>query len=57
VSARDGKRRLWVYALGTEPGIGSLPLEPVIPTAPSHSVRELVTIKPQQKIAENEDGK
>lgn len=57
VSARDGKRRLWVYALGTEPGIGTLPLEPVIPTAPSHPVRELVTIKQQQKIAENEDGK
>lgn len=56
-SARDGNRRLWVYALGTEPGIGTLPLEPVIPSAPSHPVRELVTVKQQQKTAENEDGK
>jgi hypothetical protein len=56
VSARDGKRRLWVYMLGNEPDIALLALDlPVGPIAPAHPAKGLVTIKPQPQTAENED--
>lgn len=55
VTARDGKSRLWGYALGQEPDIGMLPtplpIQPVTPSAP------LVTLKPVKKTTENEDDK
>lgn len=56
VSARDGKRRLWAYTLGSEPDVAMLPLElPVGPTAPARPGAGLVTVKPLPKSVENED--
>ena len=48
VSARDYKRRLWCYALGSEPDEISLPFEsPVAPTSPARPPIPLVTIRDQ----------
>lgn len=56
VSARDGKRRLWVYTLGREPDIATLPLfQPADPAAPAHAGGGLVTLKPQPKTANGQD--
>lgn len=56
VSARDGKRRLWAYKLGSEPDIATLPLElPVDPTAEARPATGLVTVKPLPKTVEKED--
>ena len=55
VAARDGKSRLWGYALGEEPDIGMLPTPlPIQPAAPSVP---LVTMKPVDKTGENKDDK
>lgn len=55
VSARDHNRRLWSYALGSEPDIGTLPLDlPVAATAPYRPSPALVTIKGQTSKT-NED--
>jgi hypothetical protein len=55
VAARDGKSRLWGFALGEEPDIGMLPtplpIQPVTPAVP------LVTLKPVKKTTENKDDK
>ena len=57
VSSRDHKRRLWSYALGSEPDVVSLPFDlPVAPTAPARPAVTLVTIKDQPK-KKNEDEK
>lgn len=56
VGARDGKRRLWSYALGSEPDIAALPLDlPIGPTAPARPAKGLVTVKAQPR--KNEDEK
>lgn len=56
VGARDGKRRLWSYALGSGPDIAVLPLDlPIGPTAPARPAKGLVTVKAQPK--KNEDEK
>jgi hypothetical protein len=56
VSARDGKHRLWVYTLGNEPDIRTLPLNlPVDPTAPARPAEGLVSIKPLPNTSENEE--
>ena len=55
VAARDGKSRLWGYALGEEPDIGMLPTPlPIQPAAPAVP---LVTIKPADKTGEKKDDK
>lgn len=55
VVARDGKSRLWGYALGEEADIGMLPTPlPIQPATPS---LPLVTLKPVEKTGENEDDR
>lgn len=58
VSARDGKRRRWVYTLGSEPAITALPLElPLDPAVTTRPATGLVTVKPRPKIVEKKDDK
>jgi len=52
VTARDGKSRLWGYAMGEEPDIGMLPTE--FPIAPVKPAAGLVTLKPLKKTEEED---
>lgn len=55
VTARNGKSRLWGYALGQKPDIGMLPTPlPIQPVTPPVT---LVALKPVHKTRENEDNK
>jgi hypothetical protein len=53
VTARDGKTRLWGYAIGEEPDVGMLPTE--VPIVPMRPTAGLVTMKPVKKAEDNED--
>jgi hypothetical protein len=53
VTARDGKTRLWGYAMGEEPDIGMLPTE--LPVTPMLPAAGLVTMKPVKKTDDEED--
>lgn len=56
ITARDGKHKLWSYAIGKEPDVATLPfIEPVGPTTPARPAGELVSLKPVKKTTENED--
>tara|TARA_R110002124_G_scaffold16882_6_gene71413 strand:- start:19069 stop:19659 length:591 start_codon:yes stop_codon:yes gene_type:complete len=53
VTARDGKSRLWNYAICEERAIGMLPMD--LPQAPVKPAGELVALKPVKKADEEQD--